>query len=55
MLLRQRNRNQYVYPQCPGGRNCCSLDNGKESKIMRRTVRRVEKQQWRKAVKNGTV
>jgi len=50
MMLSQRTRaNHGKYAQGCGGRNCVCCDHSpKYNKSVRRSMRRVEKQQWKK-------
>lgn len=53
MLLKQRNRNRlHATRACYYG--CCDVFHS-DKRGLRRYIRRVEKQQWRKAVKNDSV
>lgn len=46
-----RNRGRsHARGLCPGGRKCCGDPLGNSKREARRVIRRVERQEWRKAL-----
>lgn len=50
MINSNRNRGRHSGGLCPGGRKCCGDPIAKSKKLARRTVRRIEKQEWKRDV-----